>query len=95
MLSILKFSGKHWSRAALAWFLFAVAVEGLAQAGTESAESRLAAHNAAVALGVLTAADRARPQANYQVAKIDLKALDLEKIPSSAFGDAVEGDAGR
>lgn len=88
MLSILKFSGKHWSRAFFGWALFILSVDGLAQAGAESAESVRAAHNAAVALGVLAAAERAPPAGALQVARIAVSDLDLKSFPPSAFGDS-------
>lgn len=90
MLSILKFSGKHWSRAALGWILFALAVDGLAKAGAEAADAKLAAYNAAVALGVQDAADRLGAQGQYQVAKVALKDLDLKAIDPAVFADAEE-----
>ncbi len=87
MLSILKFSGKQWSWAALAWIVFAVAVDGLAKAGSEAADAKIAAYNAAVALGVLNVAERAGPS-QYQVAKVAVSELDLDGIDPAAFGDA-------
>ncbi len=92
MLSILKFSGKHWSRAALGWALFILTVDGLAQAGAESAESILAAHNAAVALGVLAAAERGPSPGALQVARIAVRDLDLKSLSPAAFGDRDESD---
>lgn len=87
MLSILIFSGKQWSRAALAWLLFAIAVDGLARAGSEAAEAKLAAYNTAVALGVLNAAERLGPHGQYQVAKVEIRDLDLDRLEPAAFGD--------
>lgn len=88
MLAILMFSGKNWSRAALAWVVFALAVDGLAEAGAEGAKSRIAAHNAAVALGVLAAAERTRPAGMQQVAKVEVSELQLDTLGPQAFGDA-------
>jgi urease accessory protein UreF len=93
MLSILIFSGKQWSRAALAWLLFAVAVDGLARAGSEAAEAKLAAYNTAVALGVLSAAERLGPHGQYQVAKVEIVDLDLARLEPSAFGDLDDAHA--
>jgi uncharacterized protein YdgA (DUF945 family) len=90
MLSIIKFSGKHWSRAALGWILFAVAVDGLAKAGAEAADAKLAAYNAAVALGVQDEGVRLGVQGQYQVAKVALKDLDLKSIDPAVFADAEE-----
>ncbi|MBA4131726.1 MAG: hypothetical protein C0519_09915 [Hyphomicrobium sp.] len=90
MLSILTFSGKHWSRAALGWILFAVAVDGLAKAGAEAADAKLAAYNAAVALGVQDEGVRLGGPGQYQVAKVSLKDLDLKAIDPSVFADAEE-----
>ncbi len=90
MLSILKFSGKHWSRAAFAWILFAVAVDGLAKVGAEAADAKLAAYNAAVALGVQDADARLGGQGQYQVAKVALKDLDLRSIDPAVFADVEE-----
>lgn len=93
MLSILKFSGKHWSRAALAWILFAVAVDALAKAGAEAADAKLAAYNAAMALGVLDAVARRGDEGQYQVAKVAVKSLDLKAIDPAVFGDAEDSAA--
>jgi hypothetical protein len=90
MLSILKFSGKHWSRAAFAWILFAVAVDGLAKAGAEASDAKIAAFNAAVALGVQDAGARLGGQGQYQVAKVALTELDLKSIDPAVFADADE-----
>ncbi len=87
MLSILKFSGTHWSRAAIVWLLFAFAVEGLADAGAESADAKIAAYNAAVALGVLNVAERSRENGVHQVAKVDVVELDLNRFDPAQFGD--------
>jgi hypothetical protein len=92
MLSIIKFSGKHWSRAALGWILFAVAVDGLAKAGAEAADAKLAAYNAATALGVLDAAQRRGDQGQQQVAKVSLSDLDVTRIDPAVFADV--DDAG-
>lgn len=88
MLSIIKFSGKHWSRAALGWILFAVVVDGLAKAGAEAADAKLAAYNAATALGVLDAAGRQGGQGQHQVAKVSLTDLDLKRMDPALFADA-------
>lgn len=90
MLSIIKFSGKHWSRAALGWLLLALAVDGLAKAGAEAADAKLEAYNAAVALGVQSAAVRLGTQGQYQVAKVALTDLDLKTIDPVQFADAEE-----
>ena len=95
MLSILMFSGKQWSRAALAWIVFALAIDGLAEAGAEGAKSRNAAHNAAVALGVLAAAERTRPVGSHQVARIEMSAMDLAELDPADFGDGETSDAKR
>ena len=95
MLSIIKFSGKHWSRAALGWILFAVAVDGLAKAGAEAADAKLAAYNAATALGVLDAAVRSGRQGQYQVAKVALSDFDPRAIDPKTFADIDEAFAAR
>jgi len=95
MLSIVIFSGKHWSRAALGWLLFVVAIDGLAEAGAEGHARRLAAHNATVALGVLSAAERARPAGGYQVPKIAVTTLDLASLGPDMFGDTDDADSQR
>ena len=88
MVSILKFSGKHWSRAALGWLLLAVAVNGLAKAGAEASDAKISAYNAAVALGVHDAGHRRAGQGQYQVAKVALKDFDLKAIDPAVFADA-------
>ncbi len=93
MLSIIKFSGKHWSRAALGWILFAVVVDGLAKAGAEAADAKLAAYNAATALGVLDAAERRGGQGQHQVAKVSLTDLDLKRIDPAVFADADDAES--
>jgi hypothetical protein len=87
MLSILKFSGTHWSRAAAAWILFGVAIDGLADAGAEAADAELAAYNAAVALGVLNVAERTGERGQYQVAKVEVLDLDLKSLDPATFAD--------
>jgi hypothetical protein len=87
MFSIIKCSGRHWSRAALAWLLFALVIDGLARAGSEAVEAKLAAYNAAVALGVLKSADQLRPQGQYQVAEVTVSDIDLRQLDSTVFGD--------
>ncbi len=94
MLSMLKFSGKHWSRAALLWILLAVAVDGLAKAGAEAADAKLSAYNAAVALGVVDAAERIGRQGQYQVARVAVTTLDLNTIDPAVFADADDAGAG-
>jgi hypothetical protein len=91
MLSILVFSGRHWMRAAAAWFLLAFAVDALADAGSEGADARLQAHNAAVALGVLTAVERLGKQGSYQVPKIEMVEFDLSAVSPETFGDGDDG----
>ncbi len=95
MLSILKFSGKHWSRTAMAWVAFAVVVDGLAKAGAEASEAKLAAYNTAVALGVLDAAERVGTRGQYQVAKVTVLDLDLAALTPGAFGDGDEPSAAK
>lgn len=90
MLSILKCSGTHWSRAAVGWILFALVVDGLAEAGAEAADAKLAAYNAAVALGVLNVAERVGDKGHYQVAKVELVDLDLAALDATAFADQDE-----
>jgi hypothetical protein len=90
MLSILVFSGRHWARAAAAWFIFAFAVDALADAGAESSNARLQAHNEAVALGVLTAVERLGRQGSYQVPKVEVVEFDLSAIAPETFGDTDE-----
>jgi len=92
MVAILKFSGRHWARSAVAWLFFVLIVQGLSDAGAKSTESQIAAHNAAVALGILTVSERIRPQSTYQVAKVDLVALDLKTLNPSAFGDRADNE---
>jgi hypothetical protein len=87
MFSIIKCSGRHWSRAALAWLLFALVIDGLARAGSEAAEAKLAAYNAAVALGVLKSAEQIRRQGQYQVAEVTVSDIDLKQLDATAFGD--------
>jgi uncharacterized membrane protein YidH (DUF202 family) len=87
MLSILKFSGTHWSRTAVAWLVFAFAIEGLAQAGAESADAKIAAYNAAVALGVLNVAERSGNRGHYQVAKVEISEFDLDQLDPASFAD--------
>lgn len=92
MVAILKFSGRHWARSAGAWLFFVLIVQGLSDAGAKSTESQIAAHNAAVALGILTVSERVQPQSTYQVAKVDLVALDLKTLNPSAFGDRADNE---
>ncbi|MCU0955642.1 MAG: hypothetical protein MUC37_13840 [Hyphomicrobium sp.] len=87
MFTIIKCSGRHWARAALAWLLFALVIDGLARAGSEAAEAKLAAYNAAVALGVLKSAEHLRPQGQYQVAEVRVSDIDLKQLDPTAFGD--------
>jgi hypothetical protein len=95
MLSILKFSGKNWSRAAFGWILFAVAVDGLAKAGAEAAEAKLSAYNTAVALGVLNAAERIGRQGQYQVAKVALSDFNPKTIDPKTYADAEDAAVAR
>ena len=90
MLSIIKFSGMHWSRAALGWILLMVAVDGLAKAGAEAADAKLSAYNAAVALGVLDAATRVGMHGQYQVAKVEMRDFELKSIDPAVFADRDE-----
>ena len=92
MVAILKLSGRHWARSAVAWLFFVLIVQGLSDAGAKSTESQIAAHNAAVALGILTVSERVQPQSTYQVAKVDLVALDLKTLNPSAFGDRADNE---
>lgn len=87
MLSILKFSGSSWAQAAAVWALFAVIIHGLAQAGADAAEAEKTAYTAAVALGVLQAPDGLKAEGQYQVAKVDYRALDLSALQSTDFAD--------
>jgi hypothetical protein len=87
MLSMLKFSGTHWSRSAIAWLVFAFVVEGLAQAGAESADAKIAAYNAAVALGVLNVAERSGNRGHYQVAKVEISDFDPSEFDPAVFAD--------
>ncbi len=87
MLSILKFSGTHWSRAAISWLVFAFVVEGLAEAGAESADAKIAAYNAAVALGVLNVVEGSGSRGHYQVAKVEFSDFDLGHIDPAIFAD--------
>jgi hypothetical protein len=87
MLSILKFSGKSWARAAAAWALFAVIVDGLARAGADAAEAEKSAYIAAVALGALQEKSGLETKGQYQVAKVDYRALDLNELQVSDFAD--------
>ena len=87
MMSILKFSGMHWSRAAVVWILFGVAIDGLADAGAEAASAELSAYQTAVALGVLNVAERTGDRGQYQVAKVEVIELDLKAIDPTEFAD--------
>jgi hypothetical protein len=87
MLSILKFSGTHWSRSAIAWLVFAFVVQGLSEAGAESAAAQIAAYNAAVALGVLNVAERSGNQGHYQVAKVAISDFNLSELDPAVFAD--------
>lgn len=87
MFSIIKCSGRHWSRAALAWLLFGLVIDGLARAGSEAVEAKLAAYNAAVALGVLKSAGPMPPPGQYQVAEVTVSDIDLRQLDPTAFGD--------
>jgi len=87
MQSILKFSGTHWSRSAIAWLTFAFVVQGLAEAGAESADAKIAAYNAAVALGVLNVAERSGNHGHYQVAKVAISDFNLSELDPAVFAD--------
>jgi hypothetical protein len=87
MLSILKFSGTHWSRSAIGWLVFAFVVQGLSEAGAESAAAQIAAYNAAVALGVLNVAERSGNDGHYQVAKVAISDFNLSELDPAVFAD--------
>lgn len=87
MLSILKFSGTHWSRSAVVWLVFAFVVQGLADAGAESADAKISAYNAAVALGVLNVAERSANRGHYQVAKVAISDFNLSELDPAVFAD--------
>lgn len=87
MLSILKFSGKSWARAAAVWALFAIIINGLARAGADAAEAEKSAYAAATALGVLQGAAGLETKGQYQVAKVDYRELDLSALQTSDFAD--------
>ncbi|MBY0226304.1 MAG: hypothetical protein K2Q28_10910 [Hyphomicrobium sp.] len=87
MLSILKFSGTHWSRSAIVWLVFAFVVQGLANAGAESADAKIAAYHAAVALGVLHVAEPSGSRGHYQVAKVEFSDFDLRELDPAVFAD--------
>jgi len=53
-------------------------------------DAKLAAYNAAVALGVQDEGVRLGGPGQYQVAKVSLKDLDLKAIDPSVFADAEE-----
>lgn len=87
MLSILKFSGTHWSCSAIVWLVFAFVVQGLANAGAESADAKIAAYHAAVALGVLGVAEQSGNRGHYQVAKVEVSDFDLTEMDPAVFAD--------
>ena len=91
LFSILKFSGRHWSRAALGWLLFALAVQGLARAGAEGADAERAAYDTAVALGFFDGAgDRQVLQGQIQVAGVSVKDFEIDRLAPDAFGDTAD-----
>ena len=90
MLSILKFSGKSWVRAALGWLLFAVVIDGLAKSGAEAADAEIATYNTAAALGSFNTAGPSGSAGQYQVAKIAVSVFDPRRINPEAYGDLEE-----
>ncbi|MCU0954380.1 MAG: hypothetical protein MUC37_07160 [Hyphomicrobium sp.] len=86
--SMLRCSGRHWGRAALAWALFAMLVQGLAGAGAESAGAECASCNSASTPGAFNPGGQVLPMAGQvQVADVSVSAFDPGAFQSDQFGD--------
>jgi hypothetical protein len=95
MLSILKFSGKSWSGAAVGWILLAVAVDGLARSGAEAADAEIATYNTAAALGTFDKAGQTGNGDQYQVAKVAVSVFDPKGINPDGYGDLEDAATAR
>lgn len=88
LFPILRCSGRHWGRTALAWVLFAVLVQGLAGAGAESAGADCASYNSSSAPGAFNPGGQELPMAGQvQVADVSVSAFDPGAFQSDQFGD--------
>jgi hypothetical protein len=88
MMSILSFSGLNWLRGAGFWIVFAIAIDGLAQAGADDAAAPLKSHNPASAHNLLVATAGNLAIGARQVAKVEMTSFDPATLSQSAFGDS-------
>lgn len=89
LFSTLKCSGRHWSRAALAWVAFAVIVHGLAQFGAEGADAERSVTDGGSSLGALGLGAESSPlPGRLQVADVSMVAFEPGRFDADQFGDA-------
>ena len=97
LFSILKCSGGHWCRAALAWLAFAALLQGLALAGTEVADAEGPAHQRiGLAPGASSLGGQTRTlPGKLQVAVVSVSAFDPTAFDAHQFGDSDDLGSGR